>query len=64
MQEVKSNKDLGVIEKLLKLSLTEVINFLIYSNNKSKSAKTGFVMDTGTHQIHLMIIRKPTSKSN
>lgn len=64
MTEVKSNMDRGEIEKLLKMSLAEVIDFLIKTNNKSKAAQTGFLMETDIHQLHIMIIRKPISKSN
>jgi hypothetical protein len=64
MAEVKTNMDRKEIEKLLKMSLAEVIDFLIKTNNKSKAAQTGFLMDTDLHQLHLMIIRKPISKVN
>ena len=64
MAEVKSNMDRDTIEKLLRMSLAEVIDFLLYTNNKSKAAQSGFQMDTGTHQIDLHVIRKPISKLN
>ncbi len=64
MAEVKTNMDRKEIEKLLKMSLAEVIDFLIKTNNKSKAEQTGFLMDTDLHQLHLMIIRKPISKVN
>lgn len=64
MTKVISNMERSDIEKLLKMSLAEAINFLIKTNNNSKAAQTGFLMDTDIHQIYLMIIRKPISKSN
>lgn len=64
MLETKKDMDRVTIEKLLKMSLTEVIDHLLKTNNKSKAAQTGFLMDTGTHQIDLHVIRKPISKPN
>ena len=62
--ETKKDMDRGTTEKLLKMSLAEVIDFLLKTNNNSKAVQTGFLMDTGTHQIDLHVIRKPISKEN
>lgn len=62
--ETKKDMDRSTIEKLLKMSLAEVIDYLVQTNNKSKAAQTGFLMDTGTHQIDLHIIKKPIYSAN
>lgn len=64
MEEVKLNMDRDDIEKLLKMPLAHVIDFLIRKNNKSKAERTGYLIDTDKHQIQIMTIRKSKSKSN